>query len=151
SMGTSTTCRKCIPPSSSPGPRWSSAGRWELWICGISRRRSPGSWGWKCRMRKASRFSEAQEMLSPNTPVDEAEVVIVGGGLLGASAAWHLTRAGVSDVLLLERNDIATGASCRSAGMFNHTRSDINSIRMISRTRQAISELEDLLGEDVGF
>lgn len=90
-------------------------------------------------------------MLSPNTPVDEAEVVIVGGGLLGASAAWHLTRAGVSDVLLLERNDIATGASCRSAGMFNHTRSDINSIRMISRTRQAIAELEDLLGEDVGF
>ncbi|WP_168787937.1 NAD(P)/FAD-dependent oxidoreductase [Paraburkholderia aromaticivorans] len=83
--------------------------------------------------------------------VDRAEVVIVGGGLLGTSAAYHLTRAGVTDVLLLERGELATGASCRPAGFLNHTRSDVSTIRMIGRTRAAIKELEQILGESIGF
>jgi len=84
-------------------------------------------------------------------PVDRADVVVVGGGLLGTSAAYHLTRAGITDVLLLERNELATGASSRSAGFLNHTRSDVSTIKMIGRTRQAMSELTEILGEDIGF
>lgn len=86
-----------------------------------------------------------------NNPVDQAEVVIVGGGLLGTSAAYHLTRAGVADVLVLERNELATGASSRSAGFLNHTRSDVSTIKMIGRTRRAMDELTQILGEDIGF
>ncbi|OWT65753.1 NAD(P)/FAD-dependent oxidoreductase [Candidimonas nitroreducens] len=84
-------------------------------------------------------------------PIDQAEIVIVGGGLLGTSAAYHLTRAGVADVLLLERNELATGASSRSAGFLNHTRSDVSTIKMIGRTRRAIAELAQVLDEDIGF
>ncbi|MBO9354233.1 FAD-dependent oxidoreductase [Bordetella petrii] len=86
-----------------------------------------------------------------SNPVDRAEVVVVGGGLLGTSAAYHLTRAGITDVLLLERNELATGASSRSAGFLNHTRSDISTIKMIGRTRQAMAELTEILDEDIGF
>lgn len=86
-----------------------------------------------------------------NNSVDQADVVIVGGGLLGTSAAYHLSRAGITDVLLLERNELATGASSRSAGFLNHTRSDVSTIKMIGRTRQAMAELTEILGEDIGF
>jgi sarcosine oxidase subunit beta len=84
-------------------------------------------------------------------PIDSADVVIIGGGLIGTSAAYHLTKAGIGDILVLERNEIASGASARSAGCFNHTRSDASTIRMISRTRKAIGELETLLGESIDF
>lgn len=83
--------------------------------------------------------------------IDSAEVVVIGGGLLGGSVAYHLSRAGISDVLLLERNELATGASCRSAGFLNHSRADTSTIQMIGRTRSAIAELTELLGEDIGF
>lgn len=83
--------------------------------------------------------------------IDQADVVIVGGGLVGTSAAWHLARAGITDVLLLERNELASGASARAAGLLNHTRPDPGTIRMICRTREAISELENTLGEPIGF
>lgn len=83
--------------------------------------------------------------------IDRAEVVIIGGGVIGASAAYHLTRAGISDVVVLERNELASGASARSAGCFTHSRSDVSTIKMINRTRQAIAELENILGEAIDF
>src|SRR5215217_1719247 len=50
-------------------------------------------------------------------PVHEsAEVVIVGGGVMGASVAYHLTTLGVTDILLLERNELASGSTSKSAG-----------------------------------
>lgn len=83
--------------------------------------------------------------------IDKADVVIIGGGVVGASAAYHLTKAGITDVLVLERNELASGATARSAGCFTHSRSDVSTIKMINRTRQAIAELEETLGEALGF
>jgi len=45
-----------------------------------------------------------------------ASVVIVGGGVIGLSTAYHLARAGVPDVLLLERDELGSGSTCRAAG-----------------------------------
>lgn len=83
--------------------------------------------------------------------IDRADVVVIGGGVIGASAAYHLTKAGIGDVLVLERNELASGASARSAGCFTHSRSDASTIGMISRTREAIAELEEILGESIDF
>ena len=53
----------------------------------------------------------------PSEPVpDRAEVVIVGGGVMGASIAFHLAEAGVRDVLLLERDALAAGSTSKAAG-----------------------------------
>lgn len=81
------------------------------------------------------------------TAIDEADVVVVGGGIIGASAAYHLTKAGINDVLVIERNELASGASARSAGCLIHTRSDASSIKMIQRTRAAVKEMEEALAE----
>lgn len=103
------------------------------------------------RLNRCAVHSPNQDCKSMNTYIDSAEVVVIGGGLIGTSAAYHLARAGISDVLLLERNELAIGASSRSAGFLNHSRSDVSTIQMISRTRQAMAELTEILGEDVGF
>ena len=49
--------------------------------------------------------------------VDEADVVIVGGGIIGCSIAYHLGRLGITDVLVLERNELSAQATARAAGL----------------------------------
>jgi len=51
----------------------------------------------------------------PDLP-ESAEVVVIGGGVMGASIAFHLAEAGVRDVVLLERGDLAGGSTTKSAG-----------------------------------
>ena len=70
-----------------------------------------------------------------------AEIVIIGGGVMGLSTAYHLARAGVRDVLLLERAEVfGLGATGKCAGGFRHQfateiniRLSIESIRMLER------------------
>ena len=53
-----------------------------------------------------------------NTQVpDRAQVVIVGGGIVGCSIAYHLTRRGVTDVLLLEQSQLTAGTTWHAAGL----------------------------------
>src|SRR5574340_616843 len=46
-----------------------------------------------------------------------AEAVVVGGGVIGTSIAFHLAKLGVRDILLLERSHLAAGSTARSVGM----------------------------------
>ena len=48
---------------------------------------------------------------------DRARIVIVGGGVAGASIAYHLTKMGWSDVLLLDRSELTSGSTFHSAGL----------------------------------
>lgn len=82
---------------------------------------------------------------------DEAGIVIIGGGIIGCSIAYHLAKAGITDVLVLERNELASGATARAAGLICHARSDVTTTRMVNRTRAAILELEDMLGDKLDF
>ena len=82
---------------------------------------------------------------------DRTAVVVVGGGVLGCSIAWHLACAGQSDVVVLERNDIGSGATSRSAGLVSRGRLHVETLGMVGRTHEAFRELEAELGEPVGF
>ena len=63
--------------------------------------------------------------------METAEVVICGGGALGASVAWHLAELGVTDVVLLEREKLlATGSTGRNAGGVRHQFSNEANIRL---------------------
>lgn len=48
---------------------------------------------------------------------DQARVVIIGGGIVGVQIAWHLAKSGCNDVVLVEKDDIATGATAHAAGL----------------------------------
>lgn len=86
-----------------------------------------------------------------NQSAGRAQVVVIGGGVIGCSIAWHLARKGLTDVLVLERSAVGSGATSRSAGLVARGRLHAPAMATVARTRTAIAELESVLGEDVGF
>ncbi|MDA9761622.1 FAD-binding oxidoreductase [Desulfobacterales bacterium] len=81
----------------------------------------------------------------------KSDIVIIGGGLLGTSVAYHLTRRGVRDVILLERLDLATSASSQAAGLM-FTISSKPAVDRLSRvTFKVIDALEEQLGDPLDF
>jgi 4-methylaminobutanoate oxidase (formaldehyde-forming) len=77
--------------------------------------------------------------------------IIVGGGIIGASAAYHLVRQGAGSVLLLERNTLGSAASSRAAGMILQISRNTARTAMARQTRKTVDILADELGEDIGF
>ena len=77
--------------------------------------------------------------------------VIVGGGILGASIAYHLARKDAGAVLLLERNELASAASSQAAGLLLQASTRLCNTALAKMTRDTIPVLEDELGEKVGF
>ena len=69
-----------------------------------------------------------------------ASLVIVGGGVMGASAAFHLAEAGVDDVLLVERAQLASGSTSRAAGGVRAQFSDELNIRLGARSLEAFAD-----------
>ena len=80
-----------------------------------------------------------------------ADVVVIGGGILGASIAWHLARTGITDTVVVERNEVASGATAYTAGLVSLARTNRDALTMVRCTLAAIAELEASLGDSVGF
>ncbi len=77
--------------------------------------------------------------------------VIIGGGVVGASVAYHLACMEVGSVLLLERNELASAASSRAAGLLLQVTAKPTKTPLALLTRQIINTLEDELSDTVGF
>jgi glycine/D-amino acid oxidase-like deaminating enzyme len=80
---------------------------------------------------------------------DRAEVVVVGGGVMGASIAFHLAEAGVPDVLLLERGTLAGGSTSRSAGGVRAQFTDPVNIRLGARSLPAFEAFAERPGGEI--
>ncbi|WP_333773072.1 NAD(P)/FAD-dependent oxidoreductase [Streptomyces sp. IBSBF 3136] len=80
-----------------------------------------------------------------------ARVVIVGGGVMGTSIAYHLARAGVRDVVLVERDELAAGSTSRAAGGVRAQFSDELNIRLGARSLEAFGRFEEEIGPDIGL
>jgi sarcosine oxidase, subunit beta len=76
--------------------------------------------------------------------VETHEVVIVGGGAMGASVAWHLRELGIADVVLLERDSLAAGSTSRSAGGIRTQFSDELNIRIALRSLEEFERMEEI-------
>ena len=76
--------------------------------------------------------------------METREVVIVGGGAMGASVAWHLRELGVQDVLLLERDSLAAGSTSRSAGGIRAQFSDELNIRIALRSLEEFERMDGI-------
>ncbi|HLA98489.1 MAG TPA: FAD-dependent oxidoreductase [Anaerolineales bacterium] len=80
-----------------------------------------------------------------------ARVVIIGGGVGGCSIAYHLTKMGWKDVILLERHELTAGSTWHSAGLVGQLRSDANLTRMMYYSTDLYRKLKDETGIDTGW
>jgi sarcosine oxidase, subunit beta len=79
------------------------------------------------------------------------DVVILGGGCVGASAAFHLAEAGHSRVLLLEANTLASGSTSKAAGGIRLQHGDPLNAMLAHRSLAEFTRFEQLTGVDIGF
>ena len=77
-----------------------------------------------------------------------AQVVVIGGGVVGASVLYHLTKAGWTDVLLLERRELTAGSTWHAAGGMHTLNGDPNVARLQQYTIQLYEEIERVSGQD---
>jgi len=71
-----------------------------------------------------------------------ARVVVIGGGVVGCSVLYHLTKLGWSDAVLVERKELTAGSSWHAAGGFHALNSDPNVARLQSYTITLYKEIE---------
>lgn len=84
--------------------------------------------------------------------MDGARVVIVGGGVIGTSIAYHLTKAGWDDVLLLERHQLTAGTTWHAAGLITSAGfTDETTLWMSEYSRDLYERLEEETGLATGF
>jgi glycine cleavage system aminomethyltransferase T/glycine/D-amino acid oxidase-like deaminating enzyme len=82
---------------------------------------------------------------------DQCEVVVVGGGVIGVSVAYHLADAGVTDVVLLERKELTSGTTWHAAGLVGQLRSSINMTQLARYTSELYRGLEAETGQATGY
>jgi 4-methylaminobutanoate oxidase (formaldehyde-forming) len=80
-----------------------------------------------------------------------ASAVVIGGGVIGASVAYHLVKLGWSDVVLLERRQFACGTSWHAAGLVGTMRANESHAKLCEYSMRLIGELEEETGQSTGF
>ena len=81
---------------------------------------------------------------------DTAQVVVIGGGVVGASVLYHLAKGGMTDVMLLERDVLTCGSSWHAAGGFHTINGDPNVAKLQKYTIELYKEIEELSGQSCG-
>lgn len=82
---------------------------------------------------------------------DKAKVVIIGGGVIGCSVAYHLSKLGWSDVVLLERKQLTSGTTWHAAGLIGQLRASANMTKLAKYTQELYFDLEKETGVSTGF
>ena len=78
-------------------------------------------------------------------------VAIIGGGVVGASVLYHLTKLGWSDVMLVERSELTSGSTWHAAGGFHTLNGDTNMATLQGYTIKLYKELEEITGMSCGL
>jgi glycine/D-amino acid oxidase-like deaminating enzyme len=82
---------------------------------------------------------------------ETADVVIVGGGIEGASTAWALAQRGITDVVVLERNTVGSGMTGKSSGIVRCHYGVSSLAAMATASLEVFEKAEELFGSDIGF
>ncbi|WP_422011859.1 GcvT family protein [Reyranella sp.] len=80
-----------------------------------------------------------------------ARVVIVGGGVIGCSVAYHLAKLGWTDIVLLERKQLTSGTTWHAAGLIAQLRATANMTRLAKYSQELYGRLEEETGLATGF
>jgi 4-methylaminobutanoate oxidase (formaldehyde-forming) len=89
--------------------------------------------------------------MSINRIPRQARVVIVGGGVIGCSVAYHLTKLGWQDVVLLERKQLTSGTTWHAAGLITQLSASANMTKLGRYSQELYGDLEEETGVATGF
>lgn len=84
-------------------------------------------------------------------PPSQARVVIIGGGVVGCSVAYHLAKQGWKDVVLLERKQLTSGTTWHAAGLIAQLRATANMTKLAKYSQELYGNLEAETGVATGF
>ncbi|MBT4490981.1 MAG: FAD-dependent oxidoreductase, partial [Rhodospirillaceae bacterium] len=87
----------------------------------------------------------------PKSLPNQSTIVIIGGGVVGCSIAYHLTKLGISDVLLLERKQLSSGTTWHAAGLVGQLRATKNLTQLAKYSTELYAGLEAATGQATGF
>jgi len=79
------------------------------------------------------------------------KVVVIGGGVVGCSVLYHLTRFGWTDVMLLERSELTSGSTWHAAGGMHTINGDPNVAKLQKYTVDLYKEIQEYSGQDIGL
>src|SRR6185295_18017343 len=86
----------------------------------------------------------------PTVPT-HAQVVIIGGGIIGCSTAYHLTKLGWKDVVILERGRLTCGSTFHAAGLVGQLRTSANVTQLLKYSVELYAALEEETGQATGW
>lgn len=101
-------------------------------------------------------FSSSQDSSLSQKPLnkrlkEDAEAVVIGGGALGTSIAYHLAKGGMKDVILLEKSELTAGSTWHSFGVTSHYNPVVNMKPITHYSICLYKALQQETGQDVGF
>ena len=82
---------------------------------------------------------------------ERASAVVIGGGVIGSSVAYHLAKQGWTDVVLLERQQFGCGTTWHAAGLVGTMRANESQARLCEYSMAVLTELEQETGQSTGF
>jgi 4-methylaminobutanoate oxidase (formaldehyde-forming) len=94
---------------------------------------------------------EEQRLTTPVAPPAHARIVIIGGGIMGCSVAYHLSALGERDVVLLEQGRLTSGTTWHAAGLVGQLRNHESMTRLIRYSTELYSKLEAETGLGTGW
>ena len=82
---------------------------------------------------------------------DRARIVVIGGGVIGTSVAYHLTKLGETDVVLVEQGQLSSGTTWHAAGLVGQLRASESGTRLVQYSTRLYAELEAETGLTAGY
>lgn len=82
---------------------------------------------------------------------ERARVVVIGGGIVGASVAYHLTALGLTDLVLLEQGQLSSGTTWHAAGLVGQLRASESGTRLVQYSARLYASLEEETGLATGY
>jgi len=95
-------------------------------------------------------MTDLTEPSAPQLP-DRTQVLVIGGGIIGCSVAYHLTRRGVTDVTLIEQGKLTGGTTWHAAGLVSQLKSSHSLTTLATYSARLFEELEDETGQATGW
>jgi glycine cleavage system aminomethyltransferase T/glycine/D-amino acid oxidase-like deaminating enzyme len=103
------------------------------------------------QLRKADLSAQLFDLKAAAEPPARARAVVIGGGIIGASVAYHLAALGWTDTVILERHSLASGTSWHAAGLMTRTRGTHMLTDLATYSGAFYAGLAQLSGVDIGY